>query len=168
MHKLLVMRHAKSSWDTGAVDHERPLNGRGRRQALAAGQVVAADHGPIDRTLCSTSKRTRETLQRLQDGGADAGTVTFHEEIYESTVDDVLPLITALPDDASTVLLIGHYPCVTELVVHLAARDGHPRWDLLLEKFVTSGIATLEFEAPWSELRARSGRLLDFVAPGRG
>lgn len=166
MYTLLVMRHAKSDWTTGDADHGRPLNGRGRRQGLAAAEHLV-EYSPIDRVLCSTSRRTRQTWQRVADGGVAAGEVTFHEEIYESTPADVAPLLQALPDGARTVLLVGHFPCVTQLVLELALHDDHPTWTPVLSKFVTSGIATLELRKPWAELARHSGRLVDFVAPGR-
>lgn len=167
MATLYVMRHAKSSWDTGDPDHERPLNDRGRRQSLDAAEYLLSRGTPIERVLCSTSTRTRQTWHRLVDGGVTADEVTFHEEIYESTPADVLPLLRALPDDVATALLVGHFPCVTELVVELAVDDDHPAWEPLLAKFVTSGIATLEFDVPWSGLGPQTASLVDFVAPGR-
>lgn len=165
MPTLFVMRHAKSAWDTGAADHERPLNDRGRRQALAAASFLA-DH-EVDRVLCSTSTRTRQTLQRLIDGGFSAGGITFHPEIYGSRVGDIMPLLQGLPDDVGTTLLIGHWPGVEDLVSALAAMDFHPGWDRVLTKFVTSAIATLKFEGSWSALAPQTAALVDFVTPGR-
>lgn len=165
MHTLFVMRHAKSDWDTGDVDHERPLNGRGRRQALAAADFFA-DHR-IDRVLCSTSRRTRQTLRRLEDGGFTAGQVTYHQEIYEAGVSNIMPLLRGLQEDVESALLIGHWPGVEDLVSSLGVVDEHPGWDRLMEKFVTSAIAVLAFEGPWSGLAPQSATLRHFVTPGR-
>lgn len=165
MPTLFVMRHAKSAWDTGAADHERPLNDRGRRQALAAASFLADDE--VDRVLCSTSKRTRQTLQRLIDGGFSAGEITFHEEIYASGLGDIMPLFQLLPDDVETTLLIGHWPGVEDLVSSLAVLDCHTGWDRVLSKFVTSAIATLQFDGSWSALAPQTATLVDFVTPGR-
>lgn len=160
MNTLLVLRHAKSAWDTGDVDHERPLNGRGRRQGFAAGEYLAAHHPRVDRVLCSTSRRTRQTLQRAIDGGLVAGEITFHEEIYEAGVVDILSLLRELPDDVRTALVVGHWPGV-ELLVSRLARSG------AVERFVTSAVATLEFDVAWADLAAGVARLTDYVAPGR-
>ncbi len=164
---LHVMRHAKSDWDTGDVDHARPLNSRGRRQALEAADHFVANRIEVDRVLCSTSVRTRQTLQRLLDGGLTAREISFHDEIYGATVADVMPLLRGLPDDASTALLIGHWPGVEDLVAALAVVDQHPGWSRLLEKFVTSAIAVIEFDGSWADLAPQQATLTDFVAPER-
>lgn len=166
MPTLLVMRHAKSAWDTGRPDHQRPLNGRGYRNAHEMAAHLAPHH-PIDRVLCSTSQRTRETLARLQDGGLQATEITFHDDIYEAAVSDILPLLRFLSDDADTVLLIGHWPGVEDLVLHLARRDDNQAWEPLLSKFVTAAVATIELDGPWSGLAPGRGRLVDFVTPRR-
>lgn len=167
MPKLLVMRHAKSAWDTGDVDHARPLNSRGRRQALEAADYFLTDGIEVDHVLCSTSVRTRQTLERLLEGGITAHDVTFHDEIYGATAADVMPLLRGLPDEASTVLFLGHWPGVEDLVVDLAVTDQHPGWGRLLEKFVTSAIAVIEFDGSWAELSSQQATLSDFVVPQR-
>ena len=52
-HRLVILRHAKSSWSTGVLDHKRPLNERGLRDSVAAGQWLAGNIGEIDHVLCS-------------------------------------------------------------------------------------------------------------------
>ena len=161
MLTLIIMRHAKSSWKTGHIDHDRPLNGRGRRQGFAGGRWLLEHHPAIDAVLCSTSKRTRQTLERLVDARVDPLSVSFHEEIYESTPADMLPLLRKVPDEDRTVLLIGHYPGVELLINALG--------DALAERFVTSGIAVLEINGRWKDLgtAGAKARLTTFVAPGR-
>ncbi|WP_182353744.1 SixA phosphatase family protein [Flaviflexus huanghaiensis] len=153
------MRHAKSSWSTGHLDHERPLNGRGRRQGLAAGRWLSEHYPRIDRVLCSTSTRTRETLERVQAVGVNIGTVTFHRELYESAPEDALHLLCGLSDEQA-VLLLGHYSAVPMLVGLLDPRSGEL-------DFVTSGIAALDMTVPWANVGRASGTLIRFVAPGR-
>ncbi|MFE6686352.1 SixA phosphatase family protein [Streptomyces sp. NPDC057743] len=63
--RLIVLRHAKSAWPEGVPDHERPLAGRGRRDAPAAGRWLRQRHCAPDVVLCSTSRRTRETWERI-------------------------------------------------------------------------------------------------------
>ena len=61
--QLILMRHAKSSWDDpAAADFDRPLNGRGRRSAKALGHWLRQRGWLPDRVLCSSARRTRETL----------------------------------------------------------------------------------------------------------
>ncbi len=66
MRRLLLLRHAKSSWsDPTARDHERPLNDRGRRAAPLVGDYLRREDLVPDLVLCSSARRTCETLARL-------------------------------------------------------------------------------------------------------
>ncbi|ALC04622.1 hypothetical protein CDES_00710 [Corynebacterium deserti GIMN1.010] len=167
-HTLVVMRHAKSSWSTGEPDHKRPLNKRGLRDGVAAGQWLAENVGEVDHVLCSTATRTQLTWERVQLGGAATQGVSFHDDIYENSVPAFAHLITGLPEAITTALFIGHWPGVEELVNHLCVRDENPAWAQIDTKFPTSAIAVIETDLPWSELAERdgkNGRLRDFVIP---
>src|SRR5205807_6758594 len=65
VHTLMVLRHAKAAGEPGVNDHERPLAGRGRRNATAVGQWLLTQGLAPDRVLCSSSRRTRETWERV-------------------------------------------------------------------------------------------------------
>lgn len=165
MVTLLVMRHAKSSWNTGVEDSLRPLNKRGRRQGNAAGQYLAEQHPAIDTVLCSPSTRTRQTWQLVQDAGID-GPVTYVDDINEAGVTNLIAAVRTL-GDGETVLLIGHFPGAHDHVEYLAESDGSQAWEKLDDGFVTSSIATLTIPVPWGRVNEGCGRLTSFVAPGR-
>ncbi|WP_204322083.1 histidine phosphatase family protein, partial [Streptococcus pneumoniae] len=61
MHRLILLRHAKSDWPEGVADHERPLNGRGRRAAPLMGEAMVERGYVPERALVSSAKRTQET-----------------------------------------------------------------------------------------------------------
>ncbi|MGP6172755.1 SixA phosphatase family protein [Corynebacterium sp. A21] len=164
-HRLLVMRHAKSSWATAEPDHQRGLNKRGQRDGLAAGEWLAKEIGPLDHVLCSTATRTRLTWERAQAGGAQSVGISYHDEMYEAPVASFAQLITALPETTGTALFLGHWPGVLDLVRGLAQRDNHPGWVSMDEKFPTSAIAVLDFDVPWAQLRVGTAQLQDFVIP---
>lgn len=162
--RLVVMRHAKSAWDTPLPDHDRPLNARGRRDAPVAGKMLSR-FGVIDRVCCSSSARTRETWALAEAGGAEAREVTFHPEIYEAPLGALLELVWSIPPDTQSALLLGHFPGVAGLVEHLGIRDSHPAWRSLDEKFPTSAIAMLEFECDWHALEEEQAMLTSFLIP---
>ncbi|MGD7003181.1 SixA phosphatase family protein [Corynebacterium halotolerans] len=164
-HTLVILRHAKSSWKAPEPDHARPLNKRGRRDGVAAGEWLAGHVGPIDHVLCSTATRTRLTWERAQLGGAASRGVSYHDEIYEAPVGALVELIRKLDENVGTALLLGHWPGVEELVNLLAARDGHPGWAQMDEKFPTSAIAVLTVPGGWAALRDGTARLGAFVVP---
>ena len=72
---LVIVRHAKSSWDYDVDDHERPLSARGRRDAEALGRLLSQRSLRPDLVFCSTATRTRQTWEYARAGGASAGEV---------------------------------------------------------------------------------------------
>ncbi|MBO1902398.1 histidine phosphatase family protein [Leucobacter weissii] len=162
---LFVMRHAKSSWETGETDHRRPLNLRGERDGVVAGAYLAERCRRIDRVLCSSARRTGQTWERAVVGGAAAREVSHHDEIYEASPSDLLPLLRGLPAGTATALVLGHLPGVAQLVDLLAVREETPARERFEEKFPTSGIATIEFAGDWTDLAPQSGRLVEFAVP---
>src|ERR1700757_3366537 len=67
MNMLHLLRHAKSSAKEEVEDHERPLSRRGRKTARRVGKQLSAKLGAIDLVLCSSARRTRETLDLVLD-----------------------------------------------------------------------------------------------------
>lgn len=164
-HTLVVMRHAKSAWNTGAADHDRPLNDRGLRDAPAAGRVLAEFDVPIDRVLCSSAVRTRQTWDGAVRGGARAAEVTYHDEIYESHPGEILHLVQQLDESVGCALVVGHFPGVALLVQGLAEGSDHPGMAQMAEKYPTSAISVLRFSGSWADLEAGGAELIDFVVP---
>ncbi len=163
MGMLLVMRHAKSGRAIGVADHDRPLNDRGQRDAWAAGEMLAGY--PIDRVLCSTSIRTRQTWSQALLGGAPQAVVDYLPGLYEAGLADLRQPLRILPRAVSTALLIAHFPGVIELVEHLAIPDDHPAWHAIAAGYPTSAIAVLRFDCPWPALDAGTCRLVDYRIP---
>ncbi len=110
MRTLILMRHAKSSWDNAALsDHERPLNSRGRREAPIAGQRLAAAGVFPDVVLSSDSTRTRETWDELCHLFPDVLPV-FDPALYLGGLDDIRQAIYGQPDSVGSILCLGHNP----------------------------------------------------------
>lgn len=164
MSRLIIMRHAKSSWKEPLPDHQRPLNKRGRRDGRAAGEWLSANVGDIDRVLSSTSTRTRLTWERVEAGGGRAGKVSYHDGLYGGTTEDFLRLLRPLPESVDSALVLAHWPGVEEAVRELAVRDDNPGWQGIDTKFPTSAIAVLSAPA-WADLAPGSCRLDSYVVP---
>lgn len=164
--KLFVLRHAKSSWeDPGLDDHERPLAPRGvRAVGLMAAHMRTAGVNP-DVVLCSSSRRTCETLDGLGLGGEHL----IEDELYSATVPEVIDRLRRLPAHVTSAMLVGHNPTVQMLVLRLAAPDGAdgpgPERRAVERKFPTGALATLEFECGWDGLGADCARLVEFISP---
>lgn len=162
-HRLLLIRHAKSSWDDPALpDRERPLTKRGRKAAeRVAAHLRRAGHRP-DLVLCSPSRRTRETLELLKLGGADA---VVDDGLYGANDDDLLARLRELPEDAGTVAVIGHNPGMQDLAIELVGSDAAAGAVRLRERFPTAAMAVFDVEGRWRDLAPSRVRLASFVVP---
>ncbi len=166
MRRLLLARHAKSSWgDPGLADHDRPLNGRGRRAAPLVATALARRGFVPDAVRSSSSCRTRETWELMAPRFGGDPHVEFLSELYLASPAAVLRTIASAPPAARTLMVLGHNPSTHALAAHLA-RDGTPELrDRVLRSFPTGAVAVIELEDDdWSEAGA-GGRLLDYVLP---
>ncbi len=149
-YRVILMRHAKSSWDSSAAsDHERPLNKRGRIAAAAvAARIVGLDWTP-DHVVSSDSMRTRETFARMRDTIEYDDEPDFRRDLYHAGALVLTAVLRELPDRAETVLALGH----------------NPGWEAALERFVgtyhvmkTGCAALLHREADsWTDAMDRPG-----------
>jgi phosphohistidine phosphatase len=167
MHQLLLLRHAKSSWDDAAwPDRDRPLNKRGRRSAIAIRHAMQ-EFGLIpDLVLVSTAKRTLETMNALEPWD-DTPLVEPMDDLYLASEALLLGILQAVAETVRSVLLIGHNPGMHDLAVLLAdpqASAARPL-GLLREGFPTGALAEFTVTGPWSRLGARGERLTRFLTP---
>jgi len=152
MHRLHLLRHAKSSWTENIEDRDRKLNGRGRDEAERVGATLPGAIGPIDLVLCSTSLRTRETATLILDGVAPAPRIVFAEELYLAGAAALLDRLSRLDEAAASVLVIGHNPGLHEVALALAAPDSPGYAALAGGKFPTGVRASFAVAGTWSAL----------------
>ncbi|WP_329389472.1 histidine phosphatase family protein [Streptomyces sp. NBC_01351] len=166
--RLVLLRHAKSAWPDVA-DHKRPLGPRGLRDAPAAGRWLR-DAGRVPTlVICSTARRTRETWALAAGQLGAEVPVRFDERVYAAEPEDLLEVVSEVPAEVRTLLLVGHNPGLADLAVELAREAEDPAEaaaiERLSEKFPTSAIAVLVCPGPWHELTPGSARLTDFAVP---
>lgn len=147
MKTLVLMRHAKSSWDTpGLVDHDRPLNALGRRDAPRMGRrLVDRGIGP-EVILASTAVRARSTAELVAGPlGLDDRRIVADERLYAASVDALLRVIRSLDERLTSAMLVGHNPEMTDLA---------SRFSPDIESMPTAAVAVFRFDvASWSALR---------------
>lgn len=163
--RLMLMRHAKAEKEA-PTDEARALSARGRRDARAAG-VLLADRGDLPSlALVSTAQRTRDTWEAVSaEMGGDCQ-VWFDRALYDSGPKAVVELLAAVEETVSAVMVIGHNPTMS--VVAAALTDGLA--DPGLEQAVADGLSTAAvaaFDVPvqWSDLNARQLRITDLDVP---
>jgi phosphohistidine phosphatase len=160
---LVLVRHGKSSWDLDVDDHERPLSGRGRRDAEAIGRWLNEQSLRPDLVLCSTAIRTKQTWEYAMTGGAKASELQYRREIYHAWVPELLSLIRNVGDEIQTLLVLGHAPGIPDLVEHVCVRTKSPDWAQMDSKFPTSALAVVHVPGPWRELGKARAELESFV-----
>jgi phosphohistidine phosphatase len=144
MKNLLVLRHAKSSWENSALDdHERPLNTRGKKDAPRIARL-ACDEGLVPELILS-SDAVRAHLTAAAMADATGGRLLLDPRLYHATVADILGLVpTVVPDDAGTVMIVGHNPGLEALIAQLTGE-----W----ESLPTAALVQIELPITrWSEL----------------
>jgi phosphohistidine phosphatase len=125
MKTLLVLRHAKSSWDDAALDdHERPLNKRGQRDAPRMGSLVR-ERGLIpDVVISCDAVRARLTAEAVVEAARYGGEILLDRRLHLAGPADVLSLLRTVGEKAETVMIVGHNPGLEELVGHLTGERG--------------------------------------------
>jgi phosphohistidine phosphatase len=168
--QLFVLRHAKSSWDDpGLDDHERPLAPRGQRAVKLLGEHVRRSGIEPAQVLCSSARRTRETLAGVSPGGESL----IEPDLYLASCDEVLDRLRRVRAGTDSVMVIGHNPALQMLVLRLVGGNGSSHresdrghdLDELRRKFPTGALATLEFDCDWGELSAGCAELVGYVRP---
>ena len=167
MKRLTVLRHAKSSWkDRELDDFDRPLNGRGRRAAQRMGQEISERGMHFDFVLASPAARIRETIDGISEHHRLNAPMHFEPRIYMARVAELIELISTVPDEKSSVLLVGHNTSAERLVAKLSADDETGLRRRVEEKFPTAALAAIELPIKsWKDVQPECGRLVALIYP---
>lgn len=158
MKKLLIMRHAKSSWDLPLSDIQRPLNERGLKNAPEMGKRIMKSKVIPEVIYSSDAVRAYTTAQLVRDTINPEIPIQIESKIYDSTLQTLLKIIENFPNDNNTILMIGHNPTVSLLANYLAGDN--------IGYFATATIACLEFDFDnWNEISGNTGKLIFFDFP---
>ncbi len=163
--RLLVVRHAKSAWPPGVPDRDRPLGPRGLRDAPLMGRRIRELVGSVDVVMVSPTQRTQQTWALLNAELGHTGQIRTEQRIYDAWGAHMLDLVRDLPDDARTVLILGHEPGVSELVLGLAGAAHADLRDVVATKFPTCAVALLTADRPWSAFAPGCASLESFTTP---
>jgi len=173
--RLVVLRHAKSAYPPGVLDHDRPLAPRGVVDAKAAGAWIRDNVGTLDHVVVSSARRTRGTwtlaagvIGYIGAAGYDVdspGPLTVDPRVYDASARTLLEVLRELPDRVGTALLVGHNPGCEDLVETLAGERDPNAAALLAIKYPTCGTAVLDLDVAWVDLAPGAARLTSFAVP---
>lgn len=159
MKTLLLLRHAKSSWnEPGMQDHDRPLKKRGKKDAPKVGKYLKENDLVPDLILSSTARRAQDTAQAVADESGYSGKIDLHQDLYLSDTACYLDILRSLPDEPNRVLVVGHNPDLEELLTLLTDVTQHLK---------TAALAHIDLPiTSWQELNeATDGRLQAVWSP---
>ncbi|UVK53594.1 histidine phosphatase family protein [Mesorhizobium sp. AR02] len=165
MKQLLLLRHAKSSWDDADLDDfDRPLAERGLKAAKLMGRELAAREWLPDQVLVSSALRTRDTWRLVAAELPAHPRVVFADALYDASAADILSQIRLAEPSSGCLAVVGHNPGLEDLAKQLAGSGSEAKARKRLEeKFPTAALARFVFEGDWSGLS--SGRLTHCLRP---
>lgn len=161
-HRLILVRHAKSSWDNPLdSDHARPLNPRGTDAAGRIGRWLSASGYLPDQALVSDAQRCRETWALLSACLPQPVATRYLPTLYHASADRMHRCLGEA--QGACVLMLGHNPGIADFASRiLSARPAHPAFG----RYPTAATLVADFEIDnWGALDWYSGQVVDFAVP---
>ncbi|MFZ1530344.1 MAG: histidine phosphatase family protein [Ferruginibacter sp.] len=161
MKKLIIVRHAKSSWaNLGQTDYERPLNERGQKDAPEMALRLKNRKITIDRFVSSPAKRAKQTCRafcKLYE--CDSGHILFIEKLYHAPKNVFYEVVEALDNADDTVIIFSHNPGITDFVNSLCK-------DVFVDNMPTCSIFAVQADlAQWTAFEKAEKTFLFFDYP---
>ncbi len=162
MKELIVVRHAKSSWDTPLPDFERPLNSRGERDAPIIAKRLKEKRVHPDMMITSPATRAAETCKVFAHVlNFSWSKVISEKDLYHASEDAIFRIASRLKDrndEEEVVMIFGHNPGLTEFVNQLTNEK--------IDNVPTTGVVAIKVNVnSWIEIKPGCGELLWFDYP---
>lgn len=157
MKNLILIRHAKSSWETPIKDHQRPLSKRGIKDAHLIAEVMGGILPKLNYILSSTAKRASETAELIaQCLNWPSESIVFDERLYTFDGIQLSKIIKSLNDGYENVIVFGHNDAITEFVNTFG--------DLYINNVPTCGVVMISFDVnSWSLIK--KGNTINTIFP---
>jgi len=159
MKRLILVRHAKSSWKfVEARDHDRPLKERGVLKAYLVSENYANKIDNIDSIYSSSANRTLHTATIFAHSlGVESEKIIVSRKLYEMNLDDFFRFMNSVDDNNKTIILVIHNPLITTLAHNLGGMD--------IDNIPAAGLLDIEFDVDsWSEIK-NVGKVINFITP---
>jgi phosphohistidine phosphatase len=167
MLTLSLLRHAKSSWSNPTLpDRERPLATRGVTDAPLMGKAMAERGIDPELVLCSSARRTRDTLDLVLPELRVEPKIVYVDALYHASPEEMLELLHGIQPGANRVMLVGHNPEIQAFALDLVGSGPKHFRDRLRTKYPTAGLAVINFVSGlWKSVSVNSGTLNLFLSP---
>src|SRR5665647_1110373 len=160
MKTLLLIRHAKSSWNNVILpDFERPLNERGKYDAPLMAKQIKEKKIEIDAFVSSPAKRAKKTAEIFMDEfDTNEKKLILIPSLYEATSEKFYDAIENLKDNNDTVALFAHNPGITDFINSL---ECSPVYNM-----PTCAVYALEIKIKhWKDFKEAKKKFLFFDSP---
>ncbi len=160
MKTLILVRHAKSSWDEiGLDDAERPLNERGKKDAPQMAARLKEKHIQVDAFISSPAKRAHKTSKFFaKEYGLNNNEILKVNKLYGASVGAFLEVISSIEDKNKTAALFSHNPGITEFANTLTS--------VRIDNIPTSGIFAVQAKTDkWGDFARAEKNFLFFDYP---
>jgi len=160
--RLILTRHAKSSWDDPTLDdHDRPLNTRGYAAAKAIGKWLAKHDYCPESVISSTARRTAETWDEIASACADTDKVQFTSALYMASPQRMMTILQGCR--AQSTMLLSHNPGTAMLAEELVNQaPKHPKF----HQYPSAATTVISFDADsWADITPNTGQVEAFVVP---
>lgn len=161
--QLLLWRHAKSDWSNPDLqDHDRPLVPRGQKAAKRMAKWFIQQDLKPEQVLCSTSVRTRQTLDYFT--SLTAIDCEFKPSLYHAEPAGLMQEIAQADNAFQSLMLVGHNPGFEDLVLMLNAQGDNP--PITSEKVMPTGaLAIFQFNGDWKSITTARCQLQAIIRP---
>lgn len=158
MKRLLIFRHAKSSWtDPNLSDFERPLNERGLRTAPFMGKLIVERGLSPAAIVSSPAKRARQTAELVVNEIGVETNLSFDDRIYEASPNALRIVVSETISDLTSVMIVGHNPGIEGFIRHLTGK---------IESMPTAALAVIDLNIEsWKEINHDTGSLITIIRP---
>ncbi len=169
MKELLIYRHAHTlPAERGQVDHDRTLSERGSEQCVQMGEWLKDKAWPVGRVLCSTSARTRQTLEETAKAASQNWPADFDDRLYLASAGEIFRVINKADDASTSMMIVGHNPGLHQFCTVLGQDDvgfmEHYAYSFPTGTLIRFGLAI----DTWDALDPNTqSQVLDFHSPGK-
>lgn len=157
MKRLIIVRHAKSSWEYDVIDHQRPLKNRGRNDALLVSNEFKSYNLKPEIIFSSDAERAKKTAEIFKKVlEIEDSLFLLKPELYDFSGIELLKFIKSIPEDLNFIMIFGHNHAITAFVNEFGNK--------YTGNVPTSGLTMIEFDIDsWSQLE--KGKTLMSIYP---
>jgi len=156
MRKIVLVRHAKSSWEYNLTDHERPLNQKGINDAHMVSKAIYDKINP-DLIFSSDAVRAKTTASIFVSNLViSPDKFVLNHSLYDFSGSDLLSVIKSCSDSVNELMVFGHNNAITNFV--------NAYGSIYIDNVPTCGVTIIEFEIEsWKNLK--KGKTVEILFP---